>query len=537
VQNQILLSIKNLSVSFPATGGKRNQVLHQLDISIHKAEFLALVGESGSGKSVTALSILDLLPASASIDEGNMDLNSDEIFSPAKDIRHQFRSRKISMIFQEPMTSLNPVFTCGQQVMEAIHQAISKEEKRSLVLNWFEKVQLENPQRIFEAYPHQLSGGQRQRVMIAMAMIVQPELLIADEPTTALDTITQFEIIKLIKTLQKETGVAVLFITHDLEIVKKAADTIVVLQNGKMVEQGSASEIFLNPKSDYTQQLIAASDLPPKKENETILNQEPVLVFENLKAAYSSRKWFSFKKEKTDILKNLNFKVYKGETLGIVGASGSGKTTFGKALLKLIHEVDGNIMYHEKNLTSLNEKEFRPFRKNIQVVFQDPYSSLNPKMTIRQILTEPLQVHGLFKNSKDAETRSIELLRMVGLEEEHLNRYPSEFSGGQRQRICIARAIALEPEVLILDEAVSSLDVTIQKVVLDLLMDLKEKLNLTYLFISHDFQVVQYISDRILVMNEGKIEELNSTQKVMKESSSTYTRKLLDAVPANWIRL
>ncbi|MEZ4948797.1 MAG: ABC transporter ATP-binding protein [Saprospiraceae bacterium] len=537
MQNQILLSINGLSVSFPASGGKRNNVLHQLNLNIHTAEFLALVGESGSGKSVTALSILDLLPASASIDEGRMELNSNEIFSLSKDTRHQFRGRKISMIFQEPMTSLNPVFTCGQQVMEAIHQDISTEEKRKSSLNWFEKVQLENPERIFNAYPHQLSGGQRQRVMIAMAMIGQPKLLIADEPTTALDTITQFEIIKLIKSLQKETGVAVLFITHDLEIVKKAADTIIVLQNGKLVEQGTASDIFIHPKSEYTQELIAAAELPAKKEADQSLNQKPVLVFENLKAAYASRKWFSFKNEKTEILKELNFKVYKGETLGIVGASGSGKTTLGKALLKLIHEVEGNIMYQNQNLNQLNEKEFRSFRKNIQVVFQDPYSSLNPKMTIRQILTEPLLVHGFFKNSNEAETRAIELLKMVGLEEEHLYRYPSEFSGGQRQRICIARAIALEPEILILDEAVSSLDVTIQKVVLDLLMDLKEKLQLTYLFISHDFQVVQYISDRILVLNEGKIEEINSTKKVMKESVSPYTQKLLNAVPSNWAKL
>lgn len=561
---QPLLSIKNLSLDFIAESGTVN-ALKNISLTVNKGEVVALVGESGSGKSVTSLSILQLLPsppAKFSTGEILFSENGNETTDLLKRKRNEMqdiRGNKIAMIFQEPMTSLNPVLTCGDQVMESLllHKKITKPEAKQQTINWFEKVKLPNPETIFNRYPHQLSGGQKQRVMIAIAMCCEPSLLICDEPTTALDVTVQKTILQLIKELQQQSNMGVIFITHDLGVVAEIADRAVVMYKGEIVEQNSVKEIFNTPEHPYTQALLACrpvnhergkrlpvvSDfigekvLSQKQEirNKEVAkpgNPEVLLTAENLSV------WFPVKKtilgkalSYTKAVDDVSFEVYKGETLGLVGESGCGKTTLGRTLLRLIEPTSGKIVYNGIDLTAKKRSELRSLRKEVQIVFQDPYSSLNPRITIGSAIAEPMKVHGIFPTDKQRRSKVTELLEKVNLKAEHFNRYPHEFSGGQRQRIVIARALALNPSFIVCDESVSALDVSVQAQVLNLLNDLKKEFGFTVIFISHDLSVVRYISDRIMVMNKGKIEERGKADDIYFNPQSVYTQKLIASIP------
>jgi peptide/nickel transport system ATP-binding protein len=484
------------------------------------------------------------------------------------------------MIFQEPMTSLNPVFRCGHQVAEAIlvHQKISTKEAKHKTLALFEKVKLPNPERIFKAYPHELSGGQKQRVMIAMAMSCSPALLIADEPTTALDVTVQKTILELMKDLQRQNDMALLFITHDLGVVREIADKIVVMFRGNIVEQGTVAEVFANPQHPYTRSLLAcrppldrrlrrlptvqdfmhietlpngkinmieqpqtvsaalaAVSIAPEevqRRNEKLVQQPPILEVRNLETWFVTQKtWWGKPTDFVKAVNNVSFSVYPSETLGLVGESGCGKTTLGRTILRLAPRREGQILFEGKDVFLMNEKELLAFRRKVQLIFQDPYSSLNPRLTIGAAIVEPMQVHQLFGTYKQCYEQAIELLETVGLSSTHFNRYPHEFSGGQRQRIGIARALAVNPSFLVCDESVSALDVSVQAQVLNLLVALRQKMNLTMIFISHDFSVVKFISDRILVMNKGQIEEMGFADSVCDNPQTDYTRRLIAAVP------
>lgn len=562
-----LLSIKDLSVDF-ISEDETITALKNISFDIHRGETVALVGESGSGKSVTSLSILQLLSASASYRSGQIffsDNNNEPenlLKKKSSELQH-IRGNAIAMIFQEPMTSLNPVITCGRQITEAIqqHQKISSQQAKEKTIEWFEKVKLPDPFNIFNRYPHQLSGGQKQRVMIAMAMCCHPSLLICDEPTTALDVTVQQTILQLIKELQQQSNMGVLFITHDLGVVSEIADRAVVMYRGAIAEQGSIKEIFTTPKHPYTKALLACrpanhnkqerlpvvSDflntgeeiklqnivpaVPGKEQRETLPNTV-LLQVENLSVWFPSKKtMFGKPLNFTKAVDNVSFEVFKGETLGLVGESGCGKTTLGRTLLRLIDPTFGKIIYNNVDLTKKSKQDLVSLRKEIQIVFQDPYSSLNPRLTIGSAIAEPLKVHGLISKPKDRKEKTVELLEKVGLKAEHYSRYPHEFSGGQRQRIVIARALSLSPSFLVCDESVSALDVSVQAQVLNLLNDLKKEFGFTIIFISHDLSVVHYISDRIMVMNKGKIEETNSSDNVYFNPKSEYTKKLIAAIP------
>jgi peptide/nickel transport system ATP-binding protein len=491
-----------------------------------------------------------------------------------------YRGNELAMIFQEPMTSLNPVYTCGYQVMEAIltHQKISNDEAHKRTIALFEKVKLPDPDRAFRSYPHQLSGGQKQRVMIAMAMSCNPSVLIADEPTTALDVTVQKTILELMKDLQQEMNAAIVFITHDLGVIAEIADRVIVMYKGNIVEEGSVNDIFKAPKHPYTKSLLAcrpplgdrlrrlpvvadfmevvknedgsqsiveksgsiaqilnAVKIPSeetKKRLESLIIQEPILQIKNLKTWYPSKKNFWGKPiEFVKAVDDVSFDVYPGETLGLVGESGCGKTTLGRTILKLAPATEGSIFYKGKDLTKLNSLEMKELRKDIQIIFQDPYSSLNPRMTIGSAIMEPMQVHKIYKNDTERKAKVIELLETVSLEASHFNRYPHEFSGGQRQRICIARALALNPKFIICDESVSALDVSVQAQVLNLLIELRQKMDFTCIFISHDLSVVKFISDRMVVMNKGKIEEMGIADDIYNHPQKSYTQKLIEAIP------
>jgi len=560
-----LLSIENLTVNF-INDGAVHQAIKNISFTVNKGEIVALVGESGSGKSVTSLSILQLLPESTSqLASGRILFSEDgntvkDITKISKQELQQIRGNTISMIFQEPMTSLNPVFTCGAQVSEALllHKKISKKEARLQAISWFEKVKLPNPEAIYDRYPHQLSGGQKQRVMIAMAMCCRPSLLICDEPTTALDVTVQKSVLELIKELQQETGMGVIFITHDLGVVAQIADRAVVMYKGDIIEQGSVKDIFTNAQQPYTKALIACrpdnhkrgerlpvvSDFlhndsflttspPPSLHRTTTPSSGQVLIkVENLSVHYPNKKnWLGQPMSYVKAVDNISFEVYENETLGIVGESGCGKTTLGRTLLQLIPATEGNILYKEQNLRTYSPKQLRALRQHLQIVFQDPYSSLNPRKKIGHAIEEPLAVHGIIKDPTARKQRVIELLQKVGLQPEHYDRYPHEFSGGQRQRIVIARALALQPSFIICDESVSALDVSVQAQVLNLLNDLKKEFGFTIVFISHDLGVVRYFSDRIIVMNKGKIEEIGPADEIYEHPQSAYTQKLIDAIP------
>ncbi|OSZ77302.1 ABC transporter ATP-binding protein [Chitinophagaceae bacterium IBVUCB2] len=570
-----LLSIQNLSLDFEAESGTVT-ALKNISFSVDRGEVVALVGESGSGKSVTSLSILQLLPSPpAKYVSGEIFFSEDgkENIDLLKRDRYQLqdiRGNKISMIFQEPMTSLNPVLTCGDQVMESLllHKKISKTEAKQRTIEWFERVKLPNPEVMFNRYPHQLSGGQKQRVMIAIAMCCEPSLLICDEPTTALDVTVQKTILRLIKELQQQSNMGVVFITHDLGVVAEIADRALVMYKGEIVEQNTVKEIFTNAVHPYTKALLACrpvnhergkrlpvvSDfLKPSKlslqtiattakpRNSTVEGKvttgDPILLsVKNLSVYFpTKRTMFGKPSSFTKAVDDVSFEVYKGETLGLVGESGCGKTTLGRTLLRLVEPTAGKIIYNGMDLTAKKKDELRSLRKDVQIIFQDPYSSLNPRMTIGAAIAEPIKVHKILATDKERKDKVTELLEKVNLKAEHFNRYPHEFSGGQRQRIVIARALALNPSFIVCDESVSALDVSVQAQVLNLLNDLKKEFGFTVIFISHDLSVVRYISDRIMVMNQGKIEESGNADDIYFNPKTEYTKKLIASIPKGMV--
>ncbi|MEO6903167.1 MAG: ABC transporter ATP-binding protein [Bacteroidia bacterium] len=579
MEKQVLLEVKNLVTAF-RTENEVTKAVNDISFTLSRGETIGIVGESGSGKSVTSLSIMQLIPnPPGKIISGEIIYHSgiadpvNVVTLPEKEMR-KLRGNDIAMIFQEPMTSLNPVYTCGNQVMEAIllHQQCTKKEAKDKTIQLFNEVQLPRAEQIFNSYPHQLSGGQKQRVMIAMAMSCKPNILIADEPTTALDVTVQATILDLMLKLQQEHNIGILFITHDLGVIAELADKVIVMYKGKIVEQGNVLEIFSNPQHPYTKGLLvcrpplnkrlkwlptvadfmdtnpdgqliqksvqatAEKFLITKEErlsdHQLLYSRAPILEVKNLKTYFPINNGIFGKV--TDFVKavdDVSFTVFPGETLGLVGESGCGKTTLGRSILRLVPPTEGGIIFQGTDLLSLSSKKMREMRKDIQIIFQDPYSSLNPRMTIGKAIMEPMQVHGIFMNDAERKNHVMELLQRVNMQESHFYRYPHEFSGGQRQRICIARALALQPKFIICDESVSALDVSVQAQVLNLLNELKREFNFTYIFISHDLSVVKFMSDRMIVMNKGKIEEMGEADSIYNNPKSDYTKKLIEALP------
>ncbi len=562
-----LLQIKDFSIDFVTESGTTSAVKN-ISFEANRGEMVAVVGESGSGKTVTSLSILQLLPSPpAKYKNGQILFSEDgndvvDILKLGEKELQKIRGNSISMIFQEPMTSLNPVKTCGKQVIEAlrIHQDISEKEAEEKTIKLFSNVKLPDPKSIVDRYPHEISGGQKQRVMIAMAISCNPSLLIADEPTTALDVTVQKTILQLIKELQLQQQMSVIYITHDLGLVTEIADKVVVMYKGEVVESGSIKDIFLHPKHPYTKALLACRPdasskgkrLPvisdflnepvegfiskvSQQRNQVETNfspKETLLRVKNLKVYFPVKKNFFGKILKEfKAVDDVSFTVEKGETVGLVGESGCGKTTLGRALIRMIEPTSGSIYFNGKNIELIPKNELRKMRKDIQIIFQDPYGSLNPRLTIGEAINEPMKIHGILPNQKQRKERVIDLLEKVDLKPEYFSRYPHEFSGGQRQRICIARALGLNPDFIICDESVSALDVSVQAQVLNLLNDLKEELGFTCIFISHDLGVVHYISNRIMVMNKGKIEETGTSDEIYFNPKKEYTQKLISAIP------
>lgn len=555
-----ILNITDLTISFYSNQSE-NIVVNNISYNLNKNEILGIVGESGSGKSVSSLAILGLLPKKVSrICNGSIEFNGQDLTKLDSKVFETIRGNEIAMIFQEPMSSLNPSMTCGRQVEEILlqHTNLSKNEVKVEVNSLFEKVKLPLPQRVFKAYPHEISGGQKQRVMIAMAIACKPKILIADEPTTALDVTVQKEIISLLKQLQKDEGMSILFISHDLSLVSEIADRILVMYQGEIVEQGTAVNIFKHPKHSYTQALINSRPqlgerlkrLPTIKDfinkttdktivttkermafHKSIYSNPPLLEVINLEKEYLSKSgWFS-KPDTFKAVDQVSFKLYEGETLGLVGESGCGKSTLANAILQLDKATAGKIIYKGVDITKLSKRDFRILRKDIQIIFQDPYASLNPRIPIGKAIMEPMKVHHIGASDIDRKEKVIEILQKVGLDDSFFYRYPHEFSGGQRQRIGIARAISLQPKLIICDESVSALDISVQAQVLNLLNDLKENFGFTYIFISHDLAVVNYMSDQLIVMNNGKIEEINDADVIYAYPEKDYTKKLIHAIP------
>lgn len=563
----IVLEVKDLTISFPEQGQYR-VVLDRLSYTLHRGEILGMVGESGSGKSISGLALMQLLstpPARISAGQAlfhDQNETVDLLSLPGKSIR-RMRGNRIGMIFQEPMTSLNPVQTCGKQVAEVLklHLHLSNKATTQRVLELFDEVRLPDPERIFKSYPHELSGGQRQRVMIAMAVACKPDILIADEPTTALDVTIQKTILRLLQSLQKQYGMAIIFITHDLGVVREIADRVLVLFRGKIMEYNSVTHIFNNPQHAYTKGLLACrpsmniryETLPTvddylkgtnlktplalsveerKLQHRKLYATEPLLEVKKLSVSFPTKKsLFGKVLKETHAVRNVSFDIYKGETLGIVGESGCGKTTIGRTVLQLITDYSGEIIYRKKALNTLSGNALRSVRKNLQIIFQDPYSSLNPRLTVGESILEPMRVHNIDKNEDQRRKRTVNLLEKVGLSEKYLHRYPHELSGGQRQRIGIARALGLQPELIICDESVSALDVSVQAKVLNLLNDLKKEFGFTYVFISHDLSVVHFMSDRILVLQKGVLIEENDADTLYLHPEKEYTKNLLSAIP------
>ena len=581
LKKELLLEIKNLVVEFK-TESEKVKAVNDISFTLRQGETIGIVGESGSGKSVSALSAMGLIPAPPgrirsgeiiyhSKSKGVVDLTK----LSASEMR-ELRGNELAMIFQEPMTSLNPVITCGNQVMEAImlHQKISKKEAQERTLELFKKVKLPRPEQIIDSYPHQISGGQKQRVMIAMAMSCNPSVLIADEPTTALDVTVQKTILDLMLDLQREQNMGILFITHDLGVIAELADKVVVMYKGKIVEQGSVMDIFSNPQHPYTKGLLACrppldkrlQHLPTitdfmevdgkgeiiekeqtvqeaihnavitlderEKWHAELYNRPKVLEVKNLKTYFPINKsLFGKATEFVKAVDDVSFDVYEGETLGLVGESGCGKTTLGRTILRLVEPTSGIISYKKHDITNVSDKELRALRSDMQIIFQDPYSSLNPQITIGEAIMEPMRVHGLYNSDRERKDKAMDLIKRVSMTEQQFYRYPHEFSGGQRQRVCIARALALNPHFIICDESVSALDVSVQAQVLNLLNDLKKEFKFTYIFISHDLSVVKFMSDRMIVMNKGRIEEMGNADDICNNPQSEYTQKLINSIP------
>ena len=560
-----ILSIKNLTIEFKSED-ETVRAVKSLNLDIPKGKTVGLVGESGSGKSVTSLAIMGLIPSPPGrISEGEILFNGRDLTKVSQDEMRKIRGNHIGMIFQEPMTSLNPVYTVGNQIDEVLvlHQNKSAKEARKRTIELLDEVGIPTPSESVNKYPHQMSGGQKQRVMIAMAMACEPELLICDEPTTALDVTIQKQVLELMFDLQRKHGMSMLFITHDLAVIADIADEVAVMFRGDLVEKNTTKALFENPQHPYTKGLLACrpslventrrlltvedfvggvatsqDDLEPLKkeikvarpisetDNPVILEISNFKKYFPIKGGLFGRTIDHFK-----AVDNINIKVRKGRTLGLVGESGCGKTTLGRAILRLIEPTGGEVLYHGKDITQISPEEMRLLRRKMQIIFQDPYSSLNPRMTIGDIITEPMVIHNIGSSKKERYQVAADLLEKVGLKGDHLNRYPHEFSGGQRQRICIARALGLKPEFIICDESVSALDVSVQAQVLNLLQDLQDEFDLTYIFISHDLSVVKYISDEICVMNQGQIVEYASSDEIYKNPKDPYTQRLLSAIP------
>lgn len=524
LDDEVVLKIKDLSVSFNGIEAVKN-----ISFDIHRGETVALVGESGSGKSVTALSVLQLLPYPiASHPSGSIVVNGIESIGASNDALLNIRGSKVTMIFQEPMTSLNPLHRIEKQIGEIllVHRGIKLKEARPRILELLKLVGLQNPEAKLRSFPHELSGGQRQRVMIAMALANEPDLLIADEPTTALDVTIQAQILALLEELQQKLGMAVLLITHDLGVVRRMADRVCIMTQGEIVETGDCADIFDNPQHAYTRHLLEAE---PKGKPIALDETSSVLLeCSNITVKFPLSKGFFYVKKYLHAVDNVSFKVSRGQTLGIVGESGSGKTTLGMALLRLV-KSEGEIILESNHLQGLKSKQLRPFRRDMQIVFQDPFGSLSPRLSINQIIAEGLLVHEKSKTEEERRELVVQALAEVGLDPDVQDRYPHEFSGGQRQRIAIARALILKPKLLILDEPTSALDMSVQAQIVDLLRDLQRRHHLTYLFISHDLKVVRALSNHVIVMRDGLIVESGTSDEIFESPKTDYTRELISA--------
>lgn len=554
MQTAPLLKIDKLNLRF----GKADAVLKDIDLQLFPNEILGLVGESGSGKSVSSLAILGLLPKTAKLSGAIHYMGKNLAELSKKELRH-IRGNEIAMIFQEPMSALNPALRCGPQVAEVlrIHKKQSERDAKKEVLHLFEQVKLPRVNEVYSSYPHQLSGGQMQRVMIAMALACKPKILIADEPTTALDVTVQKEIIELLKSLQQQNSMSVLFISHDLALVSEIADRVAVMFRGELLEVAQTKSLFKNPKHAYTKALLGSrpdldqrlkrlptvEDLSAERfeseeiqpiqraaKHKELYTQAPLLEIIDLKKTYFRKAALFGKPKAVEAVKGVNFTVFEGETLGLVGESGCGKSTLGKTIMQIEEATTGQIKFRGRDITHLNKAERKQLRKEIQIVFQDPFASLNPRITIGEAIAEPLAVHHSYSAGKRKQ-EVLELLEAVGLDSTFYNRYPHQLSGGQRQRIGIARAIALKPKLLICDESVSALDISVQAQVLNLLNSLKEEYGFTYIFISHDLAVVKYMADQLVVMNSGLIEEIGDADEIYANPRKDYTKRLIEAIP------
>lgn len=550
-----VLEVEHLHVEF-VHDGEANVAVKDVSFNVYRGRTLGIVGESGSGKSVSCLAVMGLLSNNAIV-KGRASLSGQsDLLSLGEEDFGNIRGNHIGMIFQEPMTSLNPVQKCGHQVVEMLmrHERVWEDEARRRVIELFEEVMLPRPEKIFDSYPHEISGGQKQRVMIAMALICHPDLLIADEPTTALDVTVQKTILELLRTLQRKYRIGIIFITHDLGVIAQIADDVAVMYKGEMVEQGTAEQVLYHPQHPYTKGLLACRPpldsrphrLPtvqdflegnvPQEESLPVARQAssstPLLRVRDLEVTYALKKnLFGKVKQELKAVDGLSFDVFKGETVGLVGESGCGKSTLGRAILQLIERSAGKVEYDGVSLDKLSVAERKALRRKMQIVFQDPYSSLNPRITVGEAILEPLRSHHLLGSESLRRERVLELMGQVGLKEEWYNRYPHEFSGGQRQRVCIARALVLHPELVICDESVSALDVSVQAQVLNLLNELKERHGYTYIFITHDLSVVKFFSDRIMVMEKGRIVEEGPSDELFAHPQHPYTQRLLAAIP------